>query len=210
MGTKEAGHTSTASSEGERDKPHKFPPSPLIAHSSVQKWKQPDHGLVKINCDGARFAKENKAGIGVVIRNNEVWLEDVPFFTAYGHLVDEAKELAKDFSNFEFGHVLRQVALTQDWEPVELHKNKTKVQDRDRKVVNQALRTRAVVRTVKKAEVVSNKKAAPVVKAKKLEEAAEPAALDWVSTEVKQLIQKARLEKKMSQAELAKQINERP
>ncbi|KAK7861359.1 hypothetical protein CFP56_011378 [Quercus suber] len=71
MGTKEAGHTSTASSEGERDKPHKFPPSPLIAHSSVQKWKQPDHGLVKINCDGARFAKENKAGIGVVIRNNE-------------------------------------------------------------------------------------------------------------------------------------------
>ncbi|KAK7861352.1 multiprotein-bridging factor 1c [Quercus suber] len=60
------------------------------------------------------------------------------------------------------------------------------------------------------AEVVSNKKAASVVKAKKLEEAAEPAALDRVSTEVKQLIQKARLEKKMSQAELAKQINERP
>ena len=30
-------------------------------------------------------------------------------------------------------------ALTQDWEPVVLHKNKTKVQDRDRKAVNQAL-----------------------------------------------------------------------
>ena len=31
-----------------------------------------------------------------------------PSLTAYGHLVDEAKELAKDFLNFEFGHVLRQ------------------------------------------------------------------------------------------------------
>ena len=101
-------------------------------------------------------------------------------------------------------------ALTQDWEPVVLHKNRTKVQDRDRKAVNQALRTGAAVQTVKKAEAGSNKKAAPVVNAKKLDEAAEPAPLDRVSTGVKQLIQKARLEKKMSQAELAKQINERP
>ncbi|KAL0008367.1 hypothetical protein SO802_009869 [Lithocarpus litseifolius] len=51
---------------------------------------------------------------------------------------------------------------------------------------------------MKKAEAGSNKKAAPVVNAKKLNEAAEPMALDRVSTEVKQLIQKARLEKKMS------------
>ena len=27
--------------------------------------------LVKVNCDGARFAEENRAGIGVVIRNSE-------------------------------------------------------------------------------------------------------------------------------------------
>ena len=101
-------------------------------------------------------------------------------------------------------------ALTQEWEPVVLHKNRTKVQDRDRKAVNQALRTGAAVQTLKKAEAGSNKKAAPVVNAKKLDEAAEPAPLDRVSTGVKQLIQKARLEKKMSQAELAKQINERP
>ena len=31
-----------------------------------------------------------------------------PSLTDYGHLVDEAKELAMDFSNIEFGHVLRQ------------------------------------------------------------------------------------------------------
>nr|POF15685.1 hypothetical protein CFP56_35324 [Quercus suber] len=42
-GTKEAGHTSTTSSEGEREKPHKFPPSPWTAHSLVQKWNPPDH-----------------------------------------------------------------------------------------------------------------------------------------------------------------------
>ena len=49
--------------------PH--PPSPRTAHSLVQKWKPPDHGLVKINCDGAKFEKENRAGIGVVICNSE-------------------------------------------------------------------------------------------------------------------------------------------
>ncbi|KAL0017309.1 hypothetical protein SO802_004378 [Lithocarpus litseifolius] len=66
------------------------------------------------------------------------------------------------------------------------------VQERDRRlVVNQVLWTRAAVQTVKKAEVNSNKKAALVVNAKKLDKAAEPAALDRVLTKVKQLIQKA-------------------
>ena len=49
--------------------PH--PPSPRTAHSLVQKWKPPDHELVKINCDGAKFEKENRARIGVVICNSE-------------------------------------------------------------------------------------------------------------------------------------------
>ncbi|KAK9993718.1 hypothetical protein SO802_023421 [Lithocarpus litseifolius] len=62
--------------------------------------------------------------------------------------------------------------------------------------------------TVKKAKADSNKKAASVVYAKKLDKAAEPVALDRFLTEVKQLIQKSQLEKKISQAELAKQINE--
>lgn len=49
-----------------------------------------------------------------------------------------------------------------------------------------------------------------MVNARKLEEETEPAALDRISTEVRQAIQKARLEKKMSQTELAKLINEQP
>uniref|UniRef100_A0A5B7BU79 Putative multiprotein-bridging factor 1c n=1 Tax=Davidia involucrata TaxID=16924 RepID=A0A5B7BU79_DAVIN len=102
--------------------------------------------------------------------------------------------------------------ITQDWEPVVLHKSKPKAQDlRDPKAVNQALRSGAKVQTVKKFVAGSNKKpAAAVVNARKLDEAAEPAVLDRVSVEVRQAIQKARIEKKMSQTELAKQINERP
>ncbi|KAA8523101.1 hypothetical protein F0562_009524 [Nyssa sinensis] len=102
-------------------------------------------------------------------------------------------------------------AITQDWEPVVLHKSKPKAQNlRDPKAVNHALRSGAEVQTVKKFDAGSNRKAAMTVNARKLDEAAEPAALDRVSAEVRQAIQKARIEKKMSQSELAKQINERP
>ncbi|CAN6699519.1 unnamed protein product [Malus baccata var. baccata] len=100
--------------------------------------------------------------------------------------------------------------ISQDWEPVVLQKKPNKASAlRDRKAVNQAMRSGAPVQTIKKFDGGSNKKAGPVVSVKKLEEAAEPAALERVSTEVRQAIQKARLEKKMSQAELAKRINER-
>ncbi|CAN0871649.1 Multiprotein-bridging factor 1c [Linum grandiflorum] len=101
--------------------------------------------------------------------------------------------------------------FSQDWEPVVLRKAKpTKSQERDPKAVNQALRSGAPVQTIKKSDAGSNKKptAAPIVNPRKLDEGTEPAALDKVSVEVRQLIQKARLEKKWSQAELAKQINE--
>jgi putative transcription factor len=102
-------------------------------------------------------------------------------------------------------------AIAQDWEPVVLHKSKPKAQDlRNPKAVNQALRTGAEVLTIKKFDAGSNKKTAgPVVYARKLDEAAEPAALERVAGEVRHTIQKARLDKKMSQAELAKLINER-
>lgn len=103
-------------------------------------------------------------------------------------------------------------AMAQDWEPVVLHKARPKAQDlRDPKAVNQALRTGIQVQTIKKFDAGSNKKhGATDLNVKKLDEAAEPAALERVSVEVRQAIQKARITKKMSQAELAKQINERP
>ncbi|PHU14164.1 Multiprotein-bridging factor 1c [Capsicum chinense] len=66
----------------------------------------------------------------------------------------------------------------------------------------------APVQTVKKFDAGLNKKTA-AVNARKLDEAAEPAALEKVPVDVRQAIQKARIEKKMSQADLAKQINER-
>lgn len=93
-----------------------------------------------------------------------------------------------------------------------LHKSKSKAQElRNPKAVNQALRSGAPVQTVKKFDAGSNKKTAgPVFNSRKLDEGTEPDTLGRVPAEVRQLIQKARLEKKMSQAELAKQINERP
>lgn len=94
-----------------------------------------------------------------------------------------------------------------------LHKPKMKAQDlRDPKAVNQALRTGAQIQTVKKFDAGLNKKAtaaAAAVNVRKLDEAAEPAALEKVPVDVRQAIQKARIEKKMSQADLAKKINER-
>ncbi|KAL2321248.1 hypothetical protein Fmac_030217 [Flemingia macrophylla] len=102
--------------------------------------------------------------------------------------------------------------IRQDWEPVVLHKAKPKAHElRDPKAVNAALRTGAEVVTVKKFDGGANKKSGggPAVYARKLDEVTEPASLERVAGEVRHAIQKARLEKKMSQAELAKQINER-
>ncbi|PWA60867.1 multiprotein bridging factor 1C [Artemisia annua] len=103
-------------------------------------------------------------------------------------------------------------AMSQDWEPVVLHKSKPKSTTlRDTKSINQALRAGAHVETIKKHDGGTNKKApGTAVYARKLDEAQEPAAIERVGTEVRQMIQKARIEKKMSQAELAKRINERP
>ncbi|XP_043693357.1 multiprotein-bridging factor 1c-like [Telopea speciosissima] len=66
------------------------------------------------------------------------------------------------------------------------------------------------VQTIKKFDAGSNKKPpATAVNARKLDEETELAALNRVAADVRQVIQKARLAKKMSQADLAKQINKK-
>ncbi|KAL6839518.1 hypothetical protein ACP4OV_030788 [Aristida adscensionis] len=102
--------------------------------------------------------------------------------------------------------------ITQDWEPVVLRRTKPKAADlKSTKAVNQALRSGAPVETVRKAAAGTNKHAASaaVAPARKLDETTEPAAVERVAAEVRAAIQKARLAKGWSQAELAKRINER-
>ncbi|XP_047053433.1 multiprotein-bridging factor 1c-like [Lolium rigidum] len=100
--------------------------------------------------------------------------------------------------------------ITQDWEPVVLRRAKPKAADlKSAKAVNQALRSGAPVETVRKAAAGTNRKAAAEAPARKLDETTEPAALDRVAGEVRAVIQRARVAKGWSQAELAKRISER-
>ncbi|KAK9990612.1 hypothetical protein SO802_025597 [Lithocarpus litseifolius] len=68
--------------------------------------------MVKINCDGARFTKENRAGIGVVIRNSEglvLGSLSKQIYQAYSPLEIEAMAVstAMQFaSNLEFQHAI--------------------------------------------------------------------------------------------------------
>ncbi|XP_057494390.1 multiprotein-bridging factor 1c [Actinidia eriantha] len=100
--------------------------------------------------------------------------------------------------------------MAQDCDTVVLRKARPKAQDpRDPNAVNQALRSGLQVQTVKKFDAGTNRNPPEtVVSSRKLDEAEEPAALGRVATEVRLAIQKARSERKMSQAELAKQISE--
>uniref|UniRef100_A0A0D9WRP6 HTH cro/C1-type domain-containing protein n=1 Tax=Leersia perrieri TaxID=77586 RepID=A0A0D9WRP6_9ORYZ len=102
--------------------------------------------------------------------------------------------------------------IVQDWEPVVLRRTKPKAADlKSTKAVNQAMRTGAPVETVRKAAAGTNKtsSAAAAAPARKLDESTEPAGLGRVGAEVRAAIQKARVAKGWSQAELAKRINER-
>ena len=95
--------------------------------------------------------------------------------------------------------------ISQDWMPVIVNKRRPqKASDGSKaKVVKAAIRAGEKVETIKKFDGGCNKKKneAPV-NSRKLEGETEVGALKKVSAEVRQPIQKARLENKLSQAEL--------
>lgn len=103
--------------------------------------------------------------------------------------------------------------LSQDWEPVVVRKKAPSASaKKDDKAVNDARRAGAPIETVKKYAAGSNKAASSVtgMNTKKLDEETEVLAHERVSSDLKKLIMQARLEKKMTQAQLSQLINEKP
>ncbi|KAI9093177.1 hypothetical protein K1719_027191 [Acacia pycnantha] len=103
--------------------------------------------------------------------------------------------------------------VSQDWEPVVIRKNAlTAAALKDEKAVNAACRAGAEVETVKKYYAGSNQASSSrtSLNTKKLDEDTENLAHERVPTELKKAIMQARMEKKLSQAQLAQIINEKP
>eukprot|EP00245_Coleochaete_scutata_P005718 TRINITY_DN194_c0_g1_i1.p2 TRINITY_DN194_c0_g1~~TRINITY_DN194_c0_g1_i1.p2 ORF type:complete len:140 (-),score=31.37 TRINITY_DN194_c0_g1_i1:328-747(-) len=103
--------------------------------------------------------------------------------------------------------------ISQDWEPVVVRKKPlNSAAKKDDKAVNEARRAGGPVETMKKYAAGSNKSAASTstMNTKKLDEETEVLAHERVSSDLKKAIQTARLEKKLTQAQLAQQINEKP
>ncbi|KAL8131575.1 multiprotein-bridging factor 1b-like [Apium graveolens] len=103
--------------------------------------------------------------------------------------------------------------IVQDWEPVVIRKKApTAAARKDEKAVNAARRAGAEIETVKKATAGSNKAASSgtSLNTRKLDEDTENLAHEKVPTELKKAIMHARNEKKLTQAQLAQMINEKP
>ncbi|KAK1258639.1 Multiprotein-bridging factor 1b [Acorus gramineus] len=103
--------------------------------------------------------------------------------------------------------------LTQDWEPVVVRKKApTSAAKRDEKAVNAARRTGAEIETVKKSNAGSNKAASSStsLNTRKLDEETENLTHDRVPLELKKSIMQARMDKKLTQSQLAQMINEKP
>ncbi|CAI5497231.1 unnamed protein product [Closterium sp. Naga37s-1] len=103
--------------------------------------------------------------------------------------------------------------ISQDWDPVVIHKRPQKAADtKDPKLVNAARRQGAAIESVKKYDAGTNKSGAanPAMHSRKLAEETDVLAHEKVSVDVKAAIQKARLDAKLTQAQLAQKINEKP
>ncbi|GLT48625.1 hypothetical protein SLA2020_222390 [Shorea laevis] len=103
--------------------------------------------------------------------------------------------------------------ITQDWEPVVIRKKAPNAAaKKDEKVVNAARRAGAEIETIKKSNAGSNKAASSstTLNTRKLDEETENLAHERVPTELKKAIMQARMDKKLTQAQLAQMINEKP
>ncbi|KAL8505704.1 hypothetical protein ACS0TY_016793 [Phlomoides rotata] len=103
--------------------------------------------------------------------------------------------------------------ITQDWEPVVIRKKApTAAARKDEKAVNAARRSGAEIETVKKSTAGTNKaaKSTTTLNTRKLDEETEVLAHEKVPTELKKAIMQGRTEKKLTQAQLAQIINEKP
>ncbi|KAK4387139.1 Multiprotein-bridging factor 1a [Sesamum angolense] len=103
--------------------------------------------------------------------------------------------------------------ITQDWEPVVIRKKApTAAARKDEKAVNAARRVGAEIETVKKSNAGTNKAASSStsLNTRKLDEDTENLTHEKVPTELKKAIMQARMDKKLTQAQLAQIINEKP
>ncbi|CAL5342036.1 hypothetical protein ACSBR2_028034 [Camellia fascicularis] len=103
--------------------------------------------------------------------------------------------------------------IAQDWEPVVIRKKApTAAARKDEKAVNAARRAGADIETIKKSNAGSNKAASSstTLNTRKLDEETENLSHDKVPTELKKAIMQARMDKKLTQSQLAQLINEKP
>ncbi|CBI21994.3 hypothetical protein PVL29_015151 [Vitis rotundifolia] len=103
--------------------------------------------------------------------------------------------------------------LTQDWEPVVIRKKPLNAAaKKDEKAVNAARRSGAEIETLRKSHAGTNKAASSStsLNTRKLDEETENLAHDRVPTELKKSIMQARMDKKLTQSQLAQMINEKP
>ncbi|KAL3140520.1 multiprotein-bridging factor 1 [Trebouxia sp. C0010 RCD-2024] len=99
----------------------------------------------------------------------------------------------------------------QDWGEVVIRKKKpTAAQSQTEASVNAARRSAAEVDTLKKYSAGSNKTTGTGKDAAKLDRETEETHHERVPSELKKRISQARLDKKLTQAQLAQQINEKP
>ncbi|KAL6999634.1 Multiprotein-bridging factor 1b [Sarracenia purpurea var. burkii] len=103
--------------------------------------------------------------------------------------------------------------ISQDWEPVVIRKKApTAAARKDEKAVNAARRAGAEIETIRKSTAGSNKAASSStsLNTRKLDDETENLSHDRVPTELKKAIMQARMDKKLTQAQLAQMINEKP